>query len=813
MKNIDSNSVYLLLNVKIMNIMNTMQQFIKHICISYSKNDDSLLFVYKYLFLFVVSLLFQTINAQTLTGIVIDKKNNPIPYANVVLYELPDTTYINGTITDGKGIFQFNTLLSSKMLLKISSLGYKTAYKPTITGQTIVLEDYTVEIGEVVVKGNRPISKLTTSGIETDIQNTILSQIGTGNDVLKRIPMLIGQDGKYKVFGKGDAKIYINNREVRDPSEIDNLNSTEIKKIEVITNPSARYDATVPAVIKIKTIRKQGDGISFNVRSSYYRSKNNDFIEQLNFNYRKNKVDVFSRIYYSNIISYEKNDVSQNVFVDTLWTQKNVIMGNVKSNKLNGIIGLNYEIDNDNSIGVRYDIKTSPQEEIWDAQFKSDITANGKPYDRWNNREYRFIKNRPISQANIYYAGAIKKLSIDLNVDYYTGRTTTNSIQNEVSKESGDRIINSINKVDNSLFSERFQLSYPVLKGILSFGNEYGYIHRKDDYLNEQISEYSSNIDLKEKNMAFFAEYNLQSKIGEFTVGIRYEDVKSEYMIDQELSEDKSRRYRQWFPNVSYSTRIKNVGLQLSYTTKVVRPTYRQLSNSLLYVNRFTLDTGNPYLFPSINRELSVTGVWKFMQAMLSYKQQHDAIIYVANQLEADPKVSVLSFQNRDKLPSFSAFIAIAPKFGIWKPQVSGGAIKQWLTIYSNDLKMKLNKPTLNLSFYNSFELPKDITITLDATYNGKGNFENMYLYKNICIVNFGIIKNFLNKKLQLKLDVNDIFNQNIVAVKFYNPQMNLSKSGSFDNREIAITLRYYFNKTNNKYKGSSSSDKIIERL
>lgn len=117
-------------------------------------------------------------------------------------------------------------------------------------------------MGELVVKGDLPKIWLRNDALVTTVQNSVLSKAGTANDVLKRLPSITGKDGEFSVFGKGQAKIYINNREMRDVSELDILNSAEIKEVEIVNNPGARYNASVKAVIRIYTLRKVGDTIN-----------------------------------------------------------------------------------------------------------------------------------------------------------------------------------------------------------------------------------------------------------------------------------------------------------------------------------------------------------------------------------------------------------------------------------------------------------------------------------------------------------------------------------------------------------------------
>ena len=754
-----------------------------------------------------------TIHAQTIKGTVKDIVNDPVSYATVVLYSLPDTTQISYSITDLEGRFELKSSKSKELLLQVSFIGYKTIYTPAVNGQTITLEEDQLALDEVVVNGTRPISKITSSGVETIVANTVLSDMGSGNDVLKRIPMVTGDDGEFEVFGRGKARIYINNREVRDPSELDNLNSTDIQNVEVISNPGSRYDATVSAVINIKTTKKQGDGFSFNARSSFYTWENSDYINQLNTNYRKGGLDLFANIYYSNVKSVQIGDISQTTSIDTLWRQSNYINGVAHSNKLNGTIGANYEINDNHQIGFRYDLKSLPQDNTLDFKLTSDVYADDVLFDKWENNELKHTSSKPTSQANLYYAGKINKLSIDFNTDYHKGESNSKSVNTEKSEAFGDRTIHSINNINNSLWATKLQLSYPIWKGELSVGSEYVDISRGDEYINDDLQGFSSRINVDETNLALFAEWQAATDIGNFSVGVRYENAAYDYIVDGIEAEDKSRKYKQWFPNASYATKIGEVGLQLNYNSKVIRPSYRELSNNLLYGNRLTIETGNPYLKPTIKQDLSFMGVWKFIQASVSYTHQKDAIAMWIDRHKEDPKVSVLTSRNIDNLPMLSAYVTVAPKFGIWKPQLSGGIQKQWLDLRSDGIDTKLDNPYLSASLNNSFELPNNFIINLDGQYAGTGNFATGYTYKDKFIVNCGVAKSFLDKSLQVKLSVSDIFNQQISAYQVIMPGTDFKNLYHYDNREISLTIRYKFNSAKSKYKGSTAGSDALNRF
>ncbi len=156
-------------------------------------------------------------------GTVLDTDSNPIEFANVALYTVPDSTLIAGTITNQEGHFSLNSDYKSDAFLRISFIGYETKVVEAAIGQRIALKPETTELGELVVNGDLPRIRVRNDALVTTVENTVLSKAGTADDLLKRLPAVTGDDGAYEIFGKGAAKIYINNREMRDPSELDRM--------------------------------------------------------------------------------------------------------------------------------------------------------------------------------------------------------------------------------------------------------------------------------------------------------------------------------------------------------------------------------------------------------------------------------------------------------------------------------------------------------------------------------------------------------------------------------------------------------------
>jgi hypothetical protein len=770
----------------------------------------------KTLFTFTIFFLFASVNiiAKNISGNVICEQNEPIEFANIALFSLPDSTLITGAVTNENGEFTLYTNGSANnAFLQISFIGYETQTISAAQNQTITLKTDALVLGEVVVQGSLPQIRLRNDAIVTTVQNSVLSQAGTGNDVLKRLPALTGDNGSFSVFGKGEAIIYINNRLMRDPSELDNLNSADIREVEIVTNPGARYDASVKAVIRIITVRKVGDGFSFDVRSSVFQSSKTDLTEQLNVNYRKNGWDIFGTAFYNQGNWFQRSELWQKTYVDTLWTQENILSFDNYWNSLRGIAGINYEISPKHYTGIRYTLTANPASR-GNGELSSIVLANGEFYDKFGSILEEIGKSRPTHRINAYYNGEFGDLKVDINADYFSNEQSVNTQTTETSQEFDDRIVTSKNDVSNRLIASKLIVSYPILGGQFLLGSEYTNTQRKDNYQNEERIVASTNTAINEQNNSFFTEYSRAiSNIGQFGVGLRYENVRSEYLVNDLRSDEQSRNYAQWFPNISFATQLKDVGLQLSYTAKTRRPSYQQLRSNVTYANRFTMETGNPFLKPTTVHDVTLASTWKFMQLMLSYKNEHDAIIFWTERMEDNPAISILTHRNFDRLPSLTAFVSAAPKFGIWSPQASVGMIKQWMTIPFIDNEITLNKPMFTASFNNSFSLPKGFLLTFDTRFQGKGNWQNVYMTENQIVAGAGITKAFLNEQLRVELKGHDIFGtqrqHNLMRTK----QMEFYQYARHNTQRVELTVRYRFNSARSKYRGTGAGESQINRL
>jgi len=250
-----------------------------------------------------------TARGQSITGKVVDETDAPLAYANVIL-QRADSSYIDGSVADTAGRFTIAAHPEAAWV-QVTFIGYETQYRALDELELIRLVPDTEVLGKAVVKAVLPKTEIHGDAIVTKIENSVLADAGSAKDVLEKLPGVTFKDETFEVFGKGTPLFFVNGRQVRDNVELEQLNSSEINSVEVVMNPGSRYDASVRSVIRIQTLRKQGEGFGFDLRSTTYQGENTDLIETVNMNYRYKGFDVFGSLNYTRNDWFQKATIKE----------------------------------------------------------------------------------------------------------------------------------------------------------------------------------------------------------------------------------------------------------------------------------------------------------------------------------------------------------------------------------------------------------------------------------------------------------------------------------------------------------------------
>ena len=753
-----------------------------------------------------------------LTGTIIDDHGHPVAYANIAVLNPADSTLLGGGVSNESGYFAI-PYEQPVVLARISYVGYKTVYRlySQPKAGTIRMRPDNYVIQGVVVQGERPKVQLQGNSLVMNVEGTVMERLGTAEDVLSRVPTISKKGDGYEILGKGAPLIYLNNRKLTNLNELRNIQSDNIKNVEVIQNPGARYDASVQAVIVIHTKRAQGEGLGVELTS--WSRKNHGYVnnERVNMTYRKGGLELFANLFGAYNKRWNSGGFEQTVFADTLWSVTNHHESTARNPYLEGRAGFNYQLNDSNSLGGFYQ-HTYDYVKTFDEN-ADELLANNTPYDHLHNSGTRRERNAPKHQANLYYAGKLGQFSIDFNADYTAYKNVSRNSQQELSRNYENRDVNTETQTRGRMVAEKLIVSHPLWKGQISIGEEYTNTRWRSSFENAEGYILGSNNEQHESNMAPFVE--LRQQLGRFQLqaGLRYEHVSSEYFVSGQRRDDQCRTYDDIFPSVALSTSIKKVQLSLSYAKRTNRPAYWLLSNDVIYENRLNMQRGNPYLRPVKYHNFSAMTMWKGFYLNTNFNHSVNPFMRVMESIEQDSKVNMATTKNYDHVNWLIITLGMQRDIRLgngvtWTPQYNASFMKQWLTTTFNGQDKSMNQPMLSLQLGNIVTLPHDWLLQADFNMHTHGYAgSNFKIETTNAMLSLSISKDLFKRRLNVKLSANDLFNQGISKGTFYFERMILRKTEDNDSRSLTLSLRYRFNVTPSRYCGTGAGNAEKDRL
>ena len=775
----------------------------------------------------LIAAMMMCLTAEAMTedvgGRVIDAQGEPLPFVSVALLA-SDSTYIQGATSDVDGFFQIQTT-DACCILRFSYIGYRTKYVNVEGSEigTIQMEQDQTMLNEIVVKGQMPKTKLTGNSMITTIQGTILCQSGTAKEMLAKVPGMTLKGEDLEVLGKGTPVFYINGRKMRDKDELKRLRSEEIQSVEVITNPGAEYDATISAVVRIKTVRREGAGFGFDLMAANNQDLAFGFSDPsstLNLRYRRNNLDLFGMVNYWSWDSPNDLHITQSTFLQANEGIRNILQDSHMRNDwhgegLNYNLGFNWQINDKHSLGARVERHD---------QFK---TYNDMWVDTENNLTGRDLSHQgghthyPYNwQGNAYYNGQVNKLNIDLNVDFLTDKENDDNQIDVYLPETQTMQQNS--HISSRLWATKLVLSYPVWKGQLQAGTEMSFVKRQSC---TSITNYplpSTDADVKENNVAAFVAYNANlDKFGIVSAGLRYEHVGFDYTDNLDAENNMTRYQDEFFPNITWSKQFGAIQTSLSYTMKTVRPKYSSLNDHIYYLNSYTLSQGDSKLKNATMQEVSINARWKWINLFAAYERRDNTITQVPMAYNNEGIMLMKQANLSDPVRNLAIFLSANPTWGVYSPSWTIGGQKFWNTMTYDDPRsatgktdVTFTKPIFFFDIYNTFRFKHSWQLEANANIQTKGDVLNFRILSPSYNVSFVVQKCWLkNDALCLRASISDMFQRSVQDMAhdcgfFYTVQKTRSRSHRLD-----ISIRYTFNAQKSKYKGTGAGKAEQERM
>ncbi len=666
-------------------------------------------------------------------------------------------------------------------------------------------DSLTRQLQEVVVTAKQPATKLVGSTLVTTIPGSNLADLGTALDVLAQLPMIKVSDNSVNVIGKSNIEIFIDGRPMRDEQELQQLLSSNLKKVELLMAPGAAYESTTGAVLKITTRRNFVQGLSLTDQFQLQRRRKWSVMDYLGLSYRLGDWELFL-----NGTINRNNSLAKGTTTNTLvYDGKETVVGSSQHNSYpttTGVVkgGFNYSHDSQ-SFGAYY--RYNPE--------RGDFNNSGSEWMNENAPILRDIDKRIRAHshlASLYYENTFAdKYLLHFDGDFRQSRET-----NKVATtypESVNPEVNSTDRRESTLWAGKLYLNFPLGKGEFTVGTQDSYTYTSLDYrmLNSSVSEYipSALTDAKQTSAALFASWSRMFGKFSLSAGARYEYVDYDFKVNGKRDEDVSRRDHLLTPDLSLGYSFNEESqISLSYKMATVKPPYSQLTGSLSYTGLHEIEGGNPALRDEKMHDIQLFGMWKGFMLQADFTRSLDTYAFVKQVYPAENLQLLMHPVNID-VSALNLYLVWSQPIRRWTPNVTVGMYRQWLQLDNH----RYDKPIFSYYFDNTFSFPHGWTITANISGSSQGDMHTNRFGASWFSMDASVGKIFLNKSLTVKLSATDIFNtaNNDWTMNTYG--VFVDKRQSYDRRGISLNIIYNFQPRKSKYKGSSAAEEEMKRL
>lgn len=661
------------------------------------------------------------------------------------------------------------------------------------------------ELQEVVVTAKQPATKFVGTTLVSTIPGTNLADLGNALDVLAQLPMIKVQDNAVSVIGKNNIEIYIDGRPMRDGLELQQILSSNLKKVELLMAPGAAYASTTGAVLRITTRRNFIQGLSFTNQFQLQRRRKWSAMDHPNLSHRSGNWEFFV-----DAVINRDNTVMNGTTTNTLvYEGKPTTVGSTQHNSYpttTGMVrsGFNYATGT-YSLGAYY---------LYNPE-RGDFNNSGTEwYD--NNPVLRREIDRRIRArrhlVSLYYENTFS----DKYLLHFDGDFKQSTARNNVATtypESTNQDVNSTDERKSTLWAGKLYLNFPLWNGDFTVGTQDSYTHTTLDYrmLNSQVGQYipSSLTDARQTSAALFASWSRMFGKFSLSAGARYEYVDYDFKVDGKRDKEVSRRDHLLTPDLSLGYSFNDESqISLSYKMSTVKPPYSQLTGSLNYVGIHEIEGGNPALHDEKMHNVQLFGMWKDFMLQANFTRSLDTYAYVKQLYPADNLQLLMHPENID-VSAFSLYLVWNRPVRRWTPGVTAGIYRQWLSIGNN----RYDRPIFSYYFDNTLSLPHGWMITANASGRTRGDMHTNRFGATWFTLDASVGKTFLGKSLTVKLSATDIFNTSNNDWTMNTYGIFVDKRQSYDHRGVSLNIIYSFQPRKSKYKGSSAAEDEMKRL
>ncbi len=780
-----------------------------------------------------MSVLFFTGFAKTtgtVKGKVLDNNKQPLAFANVALRTAKDSTIARVELTLEDGTYRFVNVTNGNYFIEISFVGLATFSTVAFNIEEGDVYDVPLiqmtaqenQLEEVTITAQKPLLELKPGKMVLNVQNSITGAGDNALDLLRKSPgVVIDNNENISLLGKAGVQVYIDDK-ISPLSGSDlaaflkTVQASEIESIEIITNPSSKYDAQGNAgIINIKMKRDERLGANANMNLGYSQGEVARYNGSVSGNYKNKALNAFGSYSYTN---------GENTSFNEFYREQFGFVFDQISNQENEWTSNNYRFGTDFFVGDKHTLGFLVNGFITDSKNFSKSTAligmaGESSIDSILIAESNSVFDRQNTNFNINYKFDSKDgKTVNIDADYGLFKIEGNDFQPNAYYNSTETILLSQNDVfmntptDIDIASFKVDYEQPFLKGQLGAGVKFSYVQTDNAFnffndvngertLNKAVTnqfEYTENVN------AAYANYSQQIDKISINAGLRLEQTNSESNLTsfvQTDDENVKRNYLDLFPSagISYAMNDKH-SFQLNYSRRINRPNYQDLNPFRMRLDELTFEKGNPFLQPEYTNKISFTHSFMYaINTTFSFDYTKDLIARLTD--AETEKSAFITYRNVADQYSYSLNVSGALPITEWWSTYTSltGFYQENRADFGDGKTLDLNVTSFNAYGQHTFQLPKEFAMEISGWYSSPSIWKGSFEMEDMWQLNAGISKKILNGRGNLKLAINDIFKTQVWSGVSQFGDLYMVARGGWDSRRVNLNFSYMFGNTNVK--------------
>ncbi len=759
----------------------------------------------------------------------------PAEFATVTLLRAKDSSLVKGVLADISGKYAFDGISGGRYIVSAANMGLKKGYSApfTLNGSAvnmpaIILAEDSRNLKAVDVTAKRPFIEQKADKMVVNVENSIVSAGGTALEVLQQSPGIqVDKDDNISMRGKNGVIIMIDgkpsNMSAQDVAQLlKNMPSSNIDQIELIANPSAKYDAAGNAgIINIKLKKNSNYGANGSLNLGYIQGELPKANGGINLNYRSKKVNLYGSYNYNFNRNFEFLHITRDNQEESGRMVFDQISNIDKKSRYHGAkAGIDYFLNSNHTIGLMFDMGDNKWKGTGVGTTKigngervdSALYSNSDNNSRWKRQSYNFN-----------YKGKLDTTGRELNIDLDYSRNTErndnflySSYRDAIGKETWREDVTRASQPSIiNIKTAKLDYVHPLRHNDkFEAGVKFSWVDSDNDSRFDSLRNHGWEYDANRSNYFIYKEnvnaayinYNRQFKKLGIQAGVRAEqtNVTGNSVTKKEVNDTS---YLNFFPSIFFSYAAhKNHQLGLSYSRRLQRPSYDDLNPFEFYIDRYTKGGGNPHLRPQYSNNIDFTWTFKsFLTTAIGYSHTKDMLSRVlepdVDETTGDTSIVVYRYMNVASKDNVNLNISAPYEITKWWKSFTT------VSVFYNKFETVVKGEEINRASAGFFGNTQQ-TFTLGKGWSSEVSFfyvspqisqEGLFRMKSMYALNAGLQKQILKKKGTIKLNVNDIFRTQRFRGTYEMANRDLGLRTGWDSRQVRLTFSYRFGNTNVK--------------